>query len=151
MVIRHSTLFFSQALPGLRRSVVWERFGAKTFQDLAVRASALNVAKRVHLWSLTHSRLDAIESGALKPLVIRLTKEFLELKEEASKKSDFLYAKFEAAPVDPKSNFLVWEARICAGQDTVYSGGVFFLSLEFPFDYPFKPPRVRFKNKVCFV
>lgn len=41
-----------------------------------------------------------------------------------------------------------WDVQFVGPNDSPYAGGTFCLRLEFPEQYPFKPPKLQFINKV---
>lgn len=52
-----------------------------------------------------------------------------------------------AGPID-EANIHKWKAIIFGPPETPYEGGSFELEINFPTDYPFKPPHCRFLTKI---
>lgn len=51
-----------------------------------------------------------------------------------------------ASPVD--NDMTKWEAIIIGPKGTPYEDGIFKLSIDFPDDYPFVPPNIRFVTQI---
>ena len=70
----------------------------------------------------------------------RIQKEFVELI-----KSPLDYA--SAGPIS-EADMTKWSATLSGPEDSPYQGGVFKLSIVFPREYPYKPPKCRFVTKI---
>ncbi|KAF9333968.1 hypothetical protein BG006_002900 [Podila minutissima] len=67
----------------------------------------------------------------------RLLKELRDIQERQS-------PYFSATPVCPDTDLFVWRALIHGPEGSPYEGGLFPLSIRFPSNYPFRPPKVAF-------
>ncbi|ESQ38588.1 hypothetical protein EUTSA_v10029177mg [Eutrema salsugineum] len=58
----------------------------------------------------------------------------------------FLVSEFSAGPV--AEDIYEWQATLLGPPRSPYEGGIFFISIHFPPEYPFRPPMVSWKTPI---
>lgn len=53
-----------------------------------------------------------------------------------------------ATPKNPEKNLIHWLGHIHGPDGTPFAGGRFDIELDFPSDYPFKPPQIKFLTRI---
>ena len=74
----------------------------------------------------------------------RIMKELKELQDGVKKANGELVVEAKVVGDDLRH----WKGKIFGPKDTCYEGGIFYVDIHIPPDYPFKPPKMKFDTKI---
>ena len=79
-------------------------------------------------------------SGGVSSVAKRIQKEVREMAQQPP-------SNCSAGPIT-EQDIYSWQATIIGPADSPYQGGIFNLKIDFPADYPFKAPKVKFVTRI---
>jgi ubiquitin-conjugating enzyme E2 D/E len=53
---------------------------------------------------------------------------------------------YTATPIN--DNLFNWQGKIFGPSDSPYEGGIFYLDIHFPKEYPYQPPKINFTTRI---
>jgi len=119
-----------------------KRFFKTNWKVRVLTLCVVLVLMRAVLLVLVEIEFQQKDSGSIKCLIpIVLIKTFIHTKKQTDMKTHPIEG-FAVDLVD--DNIYKWRVYIAGPGDTCYHGGIFQAELDFPMDYPFSPPTMKF-------
>ena len=161
-------LFYFQSIntawkKGLRAPTVWRARGAggaggagaeiESFEGFVSRVREFPELLQSHLFRWAHVSLSELTNRRRRfPALSRLTNELLKFEKARSEWEgiDFGPVRRDSTNNGTLEDFFIWRGHISGPVGTPYEDGIFPVSIRFPDDYPFKPPRVVRNNLLGF-